>query len=143
MWILGDVASVVADIRVVTGRYGPQTDETGQALIKFRNGVMGTLTAGWLDVASPVTLALSGTKGYAQIIDGKLNFQSELVEGSRVAKVWTDLPEAPRAPLHQFVDAVAGQAGMPLVTPSEAAARVVVMEAMYKSARSGRWTRVR
>jgi predicted dehydrogenase len=53
MWIFGDVDSVSADIRVVTGRYGPKTDETGQALIKFENGAMGSLTAGWLDVLNP------------------------------------------------------------------------------------------
>ncbi len=53
------------------------------------------------------------------------------------------LPPAPRAPLHQFVDAVRGTGGQPLVTPSEAAARVVAMEAMYKSAKDGRWIKVR
>jgi len=142
MWILGDVESVSADIRVVTQRYGPKTDETGQAMMRFRNGVMGTLTAGWLDVANPVTLMISGTKGFASIVDGRLNFRSELVPGARGDKAWTQLPDAPPAPLHQFVNAVRGEAGQPLVTPTEAAARVSVMEAMYKSAKSGRWVRV-
>ena len=142
MWILGDIEAVTADVRVVTKRYGPKTDETGQALIKFRNGVSGTLTAGWLDVANPVTLIVSGTKGYAQIVDDKLYFKSDLVPGAKGTEPWKDLPTAPRAPLHQFVDAVSGQKGQPLVTPSEAAARVAVMEAMYKSTRSGRWTKV-
>jgi predicted dehydrogenase len=40
------------------------------------------------------------------------------------------------------VDAVAGGAGQPLVTPREAADRVVAMEAAYASAREGRWVRV-
>ena len=44
--------------------------------------------------------------------------------------------------LLEFVDAVAGSKNQPLVTPSEAAARVTVMEAMYRSAKSGRWTKV-
>jgi len=35
---------------------------------------------------------------------------------------------------------VGGTAGLPLVTPREAAARVSVMEAMYASARSRKWT---
>ena len=39
----------------------------------------------------------------------------------------------------QWVDAVGGATGQPLVTPREAAARVAVMEAAYASARSGRW----
>ena len=45
MWLLGDVESVTADIKVVTGRYG-DCDETGEALIRFKNGVTGTLAAG-------------------------------------------------------------------------------------------------
>jgi hypothetical protein len=38
-----------------------------------------------------------------------------------------------------FVNAVAGQKDQPLVTPREAAARVSVMEAMYKAARDRKW----
>jgi predicted dehydrogenase len=142
MWLLGDVASVTADIRVITGRYGPETDETGHGLLKFKNGVMGSLTAGWLDVANPVTLMISGTEGFASIVNDKLHFQSKKVAGSRGDQPWTDLPKAPRAPLHQFVDAVAGAKDQPLVTPREAAARVAVMEAMYKASKSGRWAKV-
>jgi predicted dehydrogenase len=41
--------------------------------------------------------------------------------------------------MDQFVDAVAGRKGLPLVTPSEAAARVSVMAAAYKSARAKAW----
>lgn len=142
MWMLGDVASVSADVRVVTGRYGPKTDETGQALMKFKNGVMGSLTAGWLDVANPVTLMISGTEGFASIVNDKLYFQSRKVEGAKGDQPWTQLPSAPRLPLHQFVDAIQGVPGQPLVKPAEAAARVVVMEAMYKSAKAGKWTKV-
>ncbi len=142
MWMLGDVDSVSADIRNITERYGPKTDETGQALIKFANGTMGALTAGWLSVANPVTLMLSGTEGHAAIIENKLYFRSEKVPGSSMDRVWTDLPQAPRAPLHQFVDAIGGSDGQPLVSPGEAASRVAVMEAMYRSARNLRWTRV-
>lgn len=142
MWILGDIAAVSADVQVVTGRYGPKTDETGQSLIRFKNGAQGTLTAGWLDVANPVTFLISGTKGFASIVDGKLTFKSDLVPGAKGDQPWTQLPSAPPAPLHQFVDAVRGKGKQPLVTPTEAAARVVVMEAMYKSAKAGKWVKV-
>lgn len=142
LWIFGDISEVNADIRVVTGRYGPKTDETGQAMIKFANGAMGTLTAGWLDMANPMTLMISGTEGFAHITDGKLYFRSNRVPNAKGDQPWTQLPPAPRAPLHQFVDAVGGKPGQPLVTPAEAAARVVAMEAMYQSARTGRWQSV-
>lgn len=139
MWLLGGVDSVSADVRVITGRYGPDCDETGLAQIKFKSGVMGTLAAGWVDIANPVTLEISGTEGHAVIFRDKLYFRAKDISD---AEPITALPSAPRLPLHQFVDAIAGKAGQPLVKPAEAAARVVVMEAMYRSAKAGKWTKV-
>ncbi|MCX8038731.1 MAG: Gfo/Idh/MocA family oxidoreductase [Candidatus Sumerlaeia bacterium] len=134
MWLVGDVATVCADIKVVTGRYG-DCDETGEALMRFKNGVTGTLAAGWVDVANPVTLLISGTEGHAVIINNDLFIRSPKLDGADGKRPWQDLPAGPPAPLHQFVDAVAGKKDQPLVTPREAAARVAVMEAMYQSAR--------
>ncbi len=138
MWTLGDIDTVVADIRTVTNRY-PGCDENGQAMIKFKNGVMGTLTAGWVDVANPVTLMISGTEGNAVIFHDQLYFKAKGFDDNRPV---TDLPPALPEPLNQFVDAVAGKSSQTLVTPDEAAARVAVMEAMYKSARVGKWEAV-
>jgi len=67
MWLLGDVDSVTADIKVVTQRYG-DCDESGEALIRFKNGVIGTLAAGWVDVDDPVQLLISGTEAHAAIV---------------------------------------------------------------------------
>jgi predicted dehydrogenase len=44
--------------------------------------------------------------------------------------------------MNQFVDAVAGAKDQPQVPPREAAARVTVMEAMYKAARERKWVQV-
>jgi predicted dehydrogenase len=138
MWLLGDVASVAADIRTVTGRYG-DCDETGEALLQFKNGVIGTLAAGWVDVANPVSLLISGTEGHAAIIKDRLFFACQKIAGANGEQPWLDLPPALPAPMDQFVDAVAGRQGLSLVTPREAAARVSVMEAAYKSARTHAW----
>jgi len=138
MWLLGDVASVTADIKVVTGRYG-DCDETGEALLRFKSGVIGTLAAGWVDVDNPVSLLISGTEAHAAIVRDKLYFTTKSVKGADGQSPWTDLPAALPAPLDQFVDAVAGKTGLPLVTPREAAARVSVMEAAYKSAGARAW----
>jgi len=138
MWLLGDVASVTADIRVVTGRYG-DCDETGEALIRFKSGVIGTLAAGWVDVDNPVSLLISGTEGHAAVIKDKLYFSTKKVKGADGQTPWTGLPAAEPAPLEQFLAALAGKKGLPLVTPREAAARVSVMEAAYKGARSRAW----
>jgi predicted dehydrogenase len=138
MWLIGDIESVAADIKVVTGRYG-ECDESGEALMKFKGGITGTLAAGWVDVADPVTLMISGTDGHAVIVNNELFFKSNKVDGADGKKPWTDLPAGKPAPLHMFVDAIAGTKEVALVTPREAAARVTVMEAMYKASRERKW----
>lgn len=141
MWILGDVVTVSSDIRIITGRYA-DCDETGQSLLKFKSGISGYLAAGWVDVANPIALAISGTEGYAMILNDKVYARSNKHPGWDLQKPITDLPKAPPAPLHQFVDSVKGAKGLPLVQPAEAAGRVAVMEAMYKANRTQRWEKV-
>jgi predicted dehydrogenase len=141
MWILGPVEAVTADIRIVTGRY-PGCDETGTALLRMKDGLVASLTAGWVDVANPVTLQIAGTEGHALIVHDQLFFESKKVAGSKPKEPVTALPPAPKVPMLQWLDAVSGQAGQPLVTPTEAAARVAVMDAAYAAARTGSWTKV-
>ncbi len=141
MWLLGGVESVTADIRPVTHRYG-DCDETGEALLQFKNGVIATLAAGWVDLEDPVKLQISGTQGHAVIYDDKLYYRSEKVAGSDFRKPLTKLPPAPKLPMNQFLDAVAGAKNEPLVTPREAAARVTVMQAIYEGARKRKWVEV-
>jgi predicted dehydrogenase len=138
MWLLGDVESTTADIRVVTGRYG-DCDESGEGLLQFKDGPVASLAAGWVDIADPVQLLISGTKAHAVIVDDRLYYKNKEVEGAEGTDPYTKLPSPPAAPLDQFVNAVAGQPNQPLVTPREAAARVSVMEAMYKGSREHRW----
>jgi predicted dehydrogenase len=140
MWMFGEVEAVDAEIKVVTGRY-ENCDETGQGMIWFKSGMVGTLAAGWVDVANPVTLLISGTEGHALILNDQLYFQSKHVEGADGKQPWKQLPAADPAPLDQFVDAVAGKS-RPLVTPREAAARVTVMEAMYRASKEDKRVRI-
>jgi predicted dehydrogenase len=132
------VASATAEIKIVTGR-DPDCDESGQGMLEFKNGITATLAAGWVDVANPVSLIISGTEGHAMILNGELYLQSTHVEGADGKQPWKKLPAAPAAPLSQFCDAVGGKQGLPLVTPSEAAARVSVMDAMYRGAKTHAW----
>jgi predicted dehydrogenase len=138
MWLCGPVDSVTADIKVVTGNYG-DCDESGEALLKFHNGVTGTLAAGWVDVDNPITFLISGTEGHAFIFQNMLILKSSKVAGADGRRPWTELPLPSPQPMDQFVNAVAGKTGMPLVTPQEAAARVSVMEAAYKGAKAAAW----
>ena len=141
MGLCGDVDSVTAETRVVTGRYG-DCDEAGEALLRFKSGVIGNLVASWVDVWDPVTLQISGTEGSAVIVTGELFFKCAHVKGADGARPWTELPAGQAVPLQQFVNAVAGQKGMPLVPVREAAARVTVMEAAYRSSKVGSTVKV-
>lgn len=141
MWMLGDVEAVAADIKVVTGHFG-DCDESGEALVRFKNGTTGTIAASWVDVATPVTLMVSGTEGQALVQYDHVYFTCPKVEGANGRKMWTKLPPSPSQPVLMFVEAVAGQTDLPLVKAREAASRVRVMEAMYRASREKRWITV-
>ena len=140
LYLMGEVKRVTASVGVATGRYG-DCDEFGEGLIEFANGVTGSLAAGWVDVAHPVSLVLSGTEGHAFVMNGQLFFRSERVPGADGQQPWTDLPQAWPHAFELFLDAVAGKEDVPLVSAREAAVRSAVMEAMYEAARWQTWVR--
>lgn len=137
LWVMGDVKDVTASVKVVTGRYG-DCDETGEGIINFANGAIGTLAAGWVDVAHPVSHIVSGTQGHAYVANGKLFYQSEHVAGADGKEPWEKLPEAWPHAFELFLDALNGKQ-VPLVGVDEAAYRSSVMEALYEAARTKSW----
>jgi predicted dehydrogenase len=138
LWLLGDVERVTAEIGVATGRYG-DCDEYGEGLLKFAGGEAGSLAAGWVDLANPVTLELSGTLGHAVVVNNQLFFKSESVSGADGKTPWTDLEEPWPHAFELFLDAVTGKEGAPLVSAHEAAYRSAVMEALYRAAKTRAW----
>ena len=138
MWLMGDVDRVTATIKNVTNRY-PDCDETGEGLIEFSNGALGSLAAGWLDVANPLSLIISGTEGHAYVVNGQLYFKSDKVKGADGDKPWTDLPDALPHAFELFLDAVLGNPHLPLVTAQEAASRSAVMAALYQGSQQQAW----
>ncbi|HEV2293535.1 MAG TPA: Gfo/Idh/MocA family oxidoreductase [Tepidisphaeraceae bacterium] len=138
IWLLGDVTEATAMLEKGTGRYG-DCDETGEGLMRFASGAIGTLAAGWTDVANPVQYLISGTEGHAAVIDGKLFFQSQRVDGADGKQPWTDLPDGWPHAFELFLDAVGGKDDVPLVSAYEAAYRSAVLEAMYEGAKSRQW----
>jgi predicted dehydrogenase len=137
LWLMGDAVSVTASIDVATGRYG-DCDEYGEGLLKFENGAIGSLAAGWVDVAHPINLILSGTEGHAHVANGQLYFQSEHVAGADGQEPWTRLPQAWPHAFELFLDALTGKQ-VPLVGAREAAVRSAVMEAFYRGAKTQQW----
>jgi predicted dehydrogenase len=140
MWIFGDIEMVSAAIKPIVHNYG-DCDESGEALIKFKNGITGTLAAGWVDVDDPVGFLVSGTEAHAVVFNGNLYYKNKKL-GLDGKKPITEFPKTPLAPINQFIAAVLGSKDQPLVKPSEAAARVSAMEAMYTASQANSWVNV-
>jgi len=138
LWLLGDVTAVTAQLDAGTNAYDG-CDETGEGMMRFASGTIGTLAAAWDDVANPVSLLVSGTEGHATVLNGQLYFQSKHVAGADGKQPWADLPPSVPAGLDAFLDALAGQKDAALVGVREAAYRSAVMEAMYEGAKQGAW----
>jgi len=141
MWLLGDVARVTASVGVATGRYG-DCDEYGEGLLEFSNGTVATLAAGWVDVAQPINLIISGTEGHAYVCNNELFFKSSHVDGADGETPWTALPDAWPHAFELFLDALVGKPDVPLVSPQEAAARSIVMAALYQGAAAKEWVTI-
>ena len=62
LWMLGNPTPkmVTANVDVAVRNYG-DCDEYGEGLLEFTNDVVGSLAAGWVDVAHPISAIVSGT----------------------------------------------------------------------------------
>jgi predicted dehydrogenase len=135
MWLFGGVKAATGLLSMGTARY-KGCDEFGEGLLKFTSGAIGTLTASWDDVANPVRLQVSGTKGHA-LLNGEL----QLAGADGKMNVVTEFEPAAPAGFPGFLDYLEGK-HVDLVKPREATARDVVMDAIYKGAESQTWVEV-
>lgn len=132
LWMFGSVHSVTGAFANGTARY-ENCDELGEALLKFSNGIIGTMAAGWDDVADPYRLMVMGTKGYATL-GNELKVAGE---DGKLA-VYEKLEPAKPAGFNGWLDALEGKPA-DLVTPREATNRDVVMGAIYDGAAAQKW----
>ena len=141
LWMFGEVEAATAVVGSGTNRY-PGCDETGEGIIKFKNGVIATLAAAWDDVANPVTFQISGTEGHAIVINGELFIKGCGFDGADGKAPWKELPEEVAAGYDGFLDALENKPGADICTAAEAAYRSKVTEALYMGAREERWVKI-
>ncbi len=139
MWLLGDVELVTAQLGNLLGKY--PCDEYGEGMLRFRNGAIGSLAAGWTDVLRPLPILVSGTEGIAYVDDGKLFLKSDNLPGADGGE-WTDLPDPLPHAFDLFLDALNGE-DVQLISAKEAADRSAVMEAFYQAAETNSWVQPR
>ena len=137
MWLLGDVDCVTAQVDRQLGRY--DCDEYGEGLLRFDNGVIASLAAGWADMLNPQPILVSGSSGLAYVDNGKLFVKSDNLQGADGGE-WTDLPAALPHAFVLFLQALLDEA-VPLISAKEAADRSAVMQAMYQAAQTNTWVK--
>ena len=89
LWFFSDVESVSATFTKVYNRY-PGCEESGEALIKFKSGLIASIAAGWIDIAQPYTIFVSGTKAHARTTNDQLII-NENKEGKKIERIEEDL----------------------------------------------------
>lgn len=142
MWIFGKPEKVIANTNVFQARYGENCEEYGEGTMIYKDGMIATIAAGWVDCLNPVVCEICGTQGHAVLFNDKLYFQSELVDGADGQTPWTELPEAMPHAFELFLDAFLDGKDVPLVNVNDAADRNVVMSGFYRSLSSGKWETV-
>lgn len=143
MWINDgdDVIAATAALGSAMNRY-ENCDEYGEGLLRFKSGALATLAGGWVDLANPNFLEISGTEGHARITGDKLYIKSDKIPGGDGQTPIEELPKAWTHAFELYLDALRGK-NVSLVKPLEAAKRNVVMEAMYKGAQTLSWASLR
>ncbi|MEM7331277.1 MAG: Gfo/Idh/MocA family oxidoreductase [Chloroflexota bacterium] len=128
-----------AVVDTAVAQYGEKCDEYGECILQFSNGILATITAGWVDIADPIKWEIRGTEGYACFVNNQLLFQSKHVEGADGKSPWLTLPEKQPHAFDLFLNQVVGQNQLPLVSAEEASLRSHVFEKLYESAKDTSW----
>jgi len=142
LWLMNEpVVRATATTSPGTARY-ENCDELGEGILIFKGGAIGTLAAGWDDVANPVTLEIAGTEGHAVIVNDQLFFQGKGAAAATGKQPWKDLPAKQNHPFELFLDAVVGKGKAGIIGADEAAYRAAVMDALYQGAKGQKWADV-
>ncbi|MBA3684443.1 MAG: Gfo/Idh/MocA family oxidoreductase [Planctomycetes bacterium] len=137
--LFGPASEVWATIANRCGAY-PKVDDFGIAQIRFANGILGTVEAGWIHQGGPGGLEVQGSKGAIWEIPGKgYHFG---VPGSEPQAV-QPLADAPIT-VDRLIAAIGKQLGAAELKADLEACMdsVAIMEAAYQASRTGAWAPV-
>ena len=145
IFLFGPVAAGTAALN--GGIKYPNIDEYGEGLLTFRNGIIASVAAGWVDQANPVGLLISGTEGHAYERGGELFYLSrKSVVAGADGKAPMDKalfpPELPHA-FDIFLDVLTGKMDKAnLISVADALHVIKVMDALYMGHKFGSWVNV-
>ncbi len=156
LWFMQDLAKLEAVTATFTQPIQKYSgcEECGEALLRFNNGTLASISASWIDILQPTSLIISGTEGHAQMrclpgmpantsdAEDDLYLLMESIPGASGKEPWTDLPDTLPLPLDLFLDAVVSNQPKHLVSVKEAAYGSYVMEAIYQGAEKQSWVKI-
>lgn len=129
-------------IRHVSAHLGNATgganglDEYGEAALQFESGLLATIGAGYVDQNDVNRIEISGTEGHAYMNRGRLFLKCPNLTGNNQERYWSDFPEPLAHPFELFLAALKG-ANPPLISVTDAARDVRVMDEIYRVAKFG------
>lgn len=137
LWITGDdpIRDVSAHVGNVTGLHDG-LDEFGEAAIQFESGLIGTIGSGYVDHNDVNRIELSGTEGHAYMNRGRLFVTCPNLTGTHQERYWSDFDDPLGHPFELFLAALHGE-NPPLISVSDAARDVRVMDDIYRAANAG------
>lgn len=139
-FLLGPVESVLATTSTVTP--GMQVEDTALALLRTRDGHLGTVSVAWsIDRMADRYIGVFGTEGTLEVGWKQSRLRVGNGPETRIGTGYEKIA-ALAANLTNSARAALGVEEL-VVTPMDAIASVAAVEAGYQSAISGAWTRVR
>jgi predicted dehydrogenase len=143
LWLMGEP---VVEATAITGGAlaipsAVRGEDYGEGLLRFQSGAIGSLAGSRVDVDQPVRCVISGTRGHAHVVSGKLFFKSQLVPGADGLSPWAALPPDRPLVFDIFVDALGDRSRNGFISAREAANVCAVQEAMSTGARLKRWVK--
>ena len=108
---------------------------------RFKSGLIASIAAGWIDIAQPYTIFLSGTKAHARTTNEQLII-NENKEGKKIERIEENLPETLPHAFDLFLNSLIDNNTKNLITPLEAALRSSIMESIYQSEKEKKWINI-
>jgi 1,5-anhydro-D-fructose reductase (1,5-anhydro-D-mannitol-forming) len=133
--LLGMPETVTAQFGFVTGR---EVEDNAVATLKYGNGALAVVEAGFASRMSPFSVEVYGTEGCLILEENIVRVRSAKLElGAHAGWVTPDrLPDPPSRPIHQWVDHILH--GTPVtITIGQGRALTQLMEAANRSAKDG------
>lgn len=136
LWMFGtNIESVTASVGRVPGAQGT-LDHFGEGMLRYASGMLATIAASGVNAPSPLTMEVHGTAGVVLVEGGRLRAHGLALDDEPTTRAAT-----PKDALDLFLDAVNGDqhAAGRLIDPVTAAQSVVLVDTMYRAARSRTW----